>query len=72
MKEEVTSTTAHSRKEEAFSAGISRLLGVDISRMRTVSYGEDRPEVPNAQSESAHQLNRRAHLIEHPEINKLI
>jgi len=38
-------------------------LGVDISRMRTVSYGEDRPEVPNAQSESDHQLNRRAQFL---------
>ena len=39
------------------------LLGVAENRMQTVSYGEDRPAVANPQSESDHQLNRRAEFV---------
>jgi peptidoglycan-associated lipoprotein len=35
-------------------------LGVDASRLTTVSYGKDRPEVANAQSEEQHAQNRVA------------
>jgi outer membrane protein OmpA-like peptidoglycan-associated protein len=38
-------------------------LGVSENRMQTVSYGEDRPAVPNAQTEAEHQLNRRAEFL---------
>ena len=38
-------------------------LGVNAARMRTVSYGEDRPDVPNARTEQEHQLNRRAQFL---------
>ena len=38
-------------------------LGVSGERMRTVSYGEDRPDVPNARTEQEHQLNRRAQFL---------
>ena len=38
-------------------------LGIDGARMETVSYGEDRPVAPNAQSEAEHQQNRRAEFI---------
>ena len=38
-------------------------LGVNAARMRTVSYGEDRPDVPNARTEQDHQLNRRAQFL---------
>lgn len=38
-------------------------LGIDGGRMETVSYGEDRPVAPNAQSESEHQQNRRAEFV---------
>ena len=37
-------------------------LGVDGARMRTVSYGEERPFDPG-HDESAWQKNRRAHLV---------
>ncbi len=37
-------------------------LGVDASRIRTVSYGEERP-FATGQSESAWAQNRRAHLV---------
>jgi len=37
-------------------------LGVDASRIRTVSYGEERPFDPG-HDESAYQKNRRAHLV---------
>ena len=35
-------------------------LGVGDERMQTVSFGEDRPAVPNATSEPEHSENRRA------------
>ncbi|NLZ62585.1 MAG: OmpA family protein, partial [Lentisphaerae bacterium] len=38
-------------------------LGVAGDRMKTVSYGEDRPVVANATSESEHQQNRRAEFL---------
>ena len=38
-------------------------LCVNAARMRTVSYGEDRPDVPNARTEQDHQLNRRAQFL---------
>ena len=38
-------------------------LGIAADRMRTVSYGEDRPDVPNARTEQDHQLNRRAQFL---------
>jgi len=37
-------------------------LGVDNARMRTVSYGEERPFDPG-HDEAAYQKNRRAHLV---------
>jgi len=37
--------------------------GVAESRVETVSYGEDRPAVPNATDESGHQQNRRAEFL---------
>ena len=37
-------------------------LGVDISRIRTISYGEERPIDPQ-QTESAWAKNRRAHFV---------
>lgn len=37
-------------------------LGVDNSRMRTVSYGEERP-FQTGTSDSAHSANRRAHIV---------
>jgi peptidoglycan-associated lipoprotein len=37
-------------------------LGVDNSRMRTVSYGEERP-FDTGTSESAYRQNRRAHIV---------
>ena len=39
------------------------LVGVADSRMQTISYGEDRPANATAQSESEHQLNRRAEFV---------
>jgi outer membrane protein OmpA-like peptidoglycan-associated protein len=38
-------------------------LGIEADRIETVSYGEDRPVVPNAASESDHQQNRRAEFL---------
>ncbi len=38
-------------------------LGLSDERMMTVSYGEDRPVIPNAASESEHQQNRRAEFL---------
>jgi len=38
-------------------------LGIDAARIETVSYGEERPAVPNATDESQHALNRRAQFI---------
>ena len=35
-------------------------LGVGDERMQTVSFGEDKPAVPNAKSEAEHSKNRRA------------
>ena len=37
-------------------------LGVDVSKLRTISYGEERPIDPR-QSESAWAKNRRAHFV---------
>lgn len=37
-------------------------LGVDPSRVRTISYGEERPSVVGS-NESAWELNRRAHMV---------
>lgn len=37
-------------------------LGIDAGRIRTVSYGEERPFDPGS-DESAHAANRRAHLV---------
>ncbi len=38
-------------------------LGIDASRIRTLSYGEERPVVANATSEEQHARNRRAEFI---------
>lgn len=38
-------------------------LGVEAGRIDTVSYGEDRPVVPNATNEADHQQNRRAEFL---------
>ncbi|MDX9979284.1 MAG: OmpA family protein [Lentisphaeria bacterium] len=38
-------------------------LGVGADRIEEVSYGEDRPVVPNATGESDHQQNRRAEFL---------
>ncbi len=38
-------------------------LGIDAGRLETVSYGEERPAVPNATDESQHALNRRAQFV---------
>jgi len=38
-------------------------LGVGADRIETVSYGEDRPVVPNATNEGDHQKNRRAEFL---------
>ena len=35
-------------------------LGIESSRVETISYGEEQPAVPNATSESQHARNRRA------------
>ncbi len=37
--------------------------GIAENRIETVSYGEDRPAVPNASTESDHQLNRRCEFV---------
>lgn len=38
-------------------------LGIDANRIRTISYGEERPAVPDATSEEMHAKNRRAEFI---------
>lgn len=38
-------------------------LGIDNGRMFTMSYGEDRPAVPNATTEAEHRLNRRGQFL---------
>ncbi|MBN2450710.1 MAG: OmpA family protein [Lentisphaeria bacterium] len=38
-------------------------LGITGDRLETVSYGEERPAVPNATSESQHGRNRRAEFV---------
>jgi len=38
-------------------------LAIDGSRIETVSYGEERPVVPNATSEGEWQQNRRAEFL---------
>lgn len=38
-------------------------LGIGQQRLHTVSYGEDRPVVPNATNEADHQRNRRAEFL---------
>jgi len=38
-------------------------LGVDANRIRTISYGEERPAVPDATTEEQHAKNRRAEFI---------
>ncbi len=38
-------------------------LGIDGDRMFTISYGEDRPDVPNAVTEDQHRLNRRGQFL---------
>lgn len=38
-------------------------LGIAPGRIDTVSYGEERPVVPNAANETQHQKNRRAEFI---------
>lgn len=38
-------------------------LGVEAGRLETVSYGEERPAVPNATTEAQHAKNRRAQFI---------
>ena len=43
--------------------------GVAESRIETVSYGEERPAVPNATDENGHQKNRRAEFLIGP-LNK--
>ena len=38
-------------------------LGIDNGRMFTISYGEDKPDVPNAVTEDQHRLNRRGQFL---------
>jgi len=38
-------------------------LGIEAARLETVSYGEERPAVPNATDESQHAQNRRAQFV---------
>jgi len=38
-------------------------LGVADNRMLTISYGEDKPVIPNARTEAEHQQNRRAQFL---------
>ena len=38
-------------------------LGIDVARMFTISYGEDKPEVAGATSEAEHRLNRRGQFL---------
>jgi peptidoglycan-associated lipoprotein len=37
-------------------------LGIDVSKLRTISYGEERPIDPQ-QTEGAWAKNRRAHFV---------
>jgi peptidoglycan-associated lipoprotein len=47
------------RRAESAKTGLSG-LGVDASRLKTVSFGKDKPIVPNAKSEEEHAQNRVA------------
>ncbi len=38
-------------------------LGVNADRLQTIAYGEDKPAVPNATSESQHARNRRVEFV---------
>ena len=38
-------------------------LGIDNARMQTLSYGVDRPEIPNAKTEEQHSKNRRGQFL---------
>ncbi len=38
-------------------------LGIGANRIRTISYGEEKPAVANAVSEDQHALNRRAEFV---------
>ena len=38
-------------------------LGIEAARLETVSYGEEKPAVPGATSESQHAKNRRAQFV---------
>ena len=38
-------------------------LGIDTARMQTLSYGVDRPEIPNAKTEEQHSKNRRGQFL---------
>lgn len=38
-------------------------LGVDGARLDTISYGEERPKIVNADGEGGHQENRRAEFV---------
>jgi peptidoglycan-associated lipoprotein len=38
-------------------------LGIEAGRLETVSYGEEKPAVPNATGEAQHAMNRRAQFI---------
>ena len=38
-------------------------LGVSADRLQTIAYGEDKPAVPNATSESQHARNRRVEFV---------
>ncbi len=37
--------------------------GIDSARMHTLSYGVDRPEIPNARTEQEHSKNRRGQFL---------
>lgn len=38
-------------------------LGISADRLQTIAYGEDKPAVPNATSESQHARNRRVEFV---------
>ena len=38
-------------------------MGIENTRMFTISYGVDRPEIPNATTEAEHRLNRRGQFL---------
>ncbi|MBO4345584.1 MAG: OmpA family protein [Victivallales bacterium] len=38
-------------------------MGIDAARMHTLSYGVDRPEIPNARTEQEHSKNRRGQFL---------